>query len=119
MTKIREGNSIVHTAGGSAIAKNDVVVIGNLIGIAAEAIAANGTGVVHLEGVFAGVPKVSAAVFVVGEKLIYDVSASAFDDSSATPATGDVTGGAVAMVAGLNAVTTCTIKLTPGNTVVT
>ena len=53
------------------------------------------------------VPKVSGAVFVQGEKLIYDVSAGAFDDSAATPATGDVSGCCVAMAAGANGETTC------------
>jgi predicted RecA/RadA family phage recombinase len=115
MTKIRDGKSLLHTASGADIAKGEVVVLGNTIGVAAQAIADGSSGVVHLEGVFQ-VPKVSAAVFAVGEKLIYDVSASAFDDSSATPATGDVTGGAVAMVAGADTETTCIIKLTPGNT---
>ena len=78
---------------------------------------------VALEGVFSGVPKVSDAVFVQGEKLVFDVSANgalgAFDDSAATPASGDITGGAIAWVAGANLETTCTIKLTPGNTTVT
>jgi len=69
------------------------------------------------------VPKVAAAVFAQGEKLVFDVSANgglgAFDDSAAVPAAGDVTGGAIAWVAGANAETTCTIKLTPGNTTLT
>jgi predicted RecA/RadA family phage recombinase len=65
------------------------------------------------------VPKVSAAVFVVGEKLLWDVSAGAFDDSAATPASGDVMGGAVAFRAGANAETTCYVKLTPGNATLT
>lgn len=104
---------------GAAVASGDVVVIGNMLGIATVDIADGDSGNVAVEGVFSGVPKVSAAVFVQGEKLIYDVSAKAFDDSAATPATGDVTGGAVAFVAGANTETTCTIKLTPGNTTVT
>jgi predicted RecA/RadA family phage recombinase len=94
--------------------------MGNTIGVALEDIAAStGVGSVAVEGVFNNIPKVSAAVFVKGEKLIWDVSAGKFDDSAATPATGDVTGAAIAWVAGANAETTCTIKLTPGNTTVT
>jgi len=69
---------------------------------------------VAIEGVFEA-PKVSGAVFGVGEKLIWDVSAGAFDDSAATPASGDVTGAAIAMRAGQNNETTCLVKLTPGN----
>jgi hypothetical protein len=57
-------------------------------------------------------------VFVKGEKLVFDVSAGAFDDSLASPASGDVTGGAVAWEAGANTETTCTVKLTPGNSAV-
>ena len=114
-TYVSEGNVVNYTNAGSAIAAGAVVVMGHTIGVALTDIAATtGVGAVAIEGVFT-VPKVSAAVFAVGEKLIYDVSASEFDDSSATPATGDITGGVVAMVAGANAETTCVVKLTPGN----
>lgn len=110
------GQTINYSNAGSAIAAGDIVVMGNLIGVAVVDIAATtGTGAVAVEGVFSGVPKVTAAVFVQGEKLIWDVSAGKFDDSAASPATGDITGGAVAWVAGANLETTCTIKLTPGN----
>ena len=110
------GEVITWTNGtGSTRAANAIVVIGHMIGVALETIANGATGSVAVEGVFSGVPKVSAAVFTQGEKLIWDVSAGAFDDSAATPATGDITGGAVAWVAGADAQTTCTIKLTPGN----
>ena len=61
----------------------------------------------------------SAVAFAIGEKLVFDISAAAgageFDDSAAVPATGDITGGAIAMRAGLNTETTCLVKLTPGN----
>jgi len=116
----QKGDVIVYSNAGSAIAAGDVVVMGNTIGIALSAIAATtGTGPVAIEGVFSGIPKVTAAVFVQGEKLIWDVSAGKFDDSAATPANGDVTGGAIAWVAGANLETTCTIKLTNGNNTVT
>lgn len=115
---VQPGNAISWTNGtGSDVSSGDVVVMGNTIGIAEVDIADTETGTVCIEGVFT-VPKVSAAVFAVGEKLIYDVSAGEFDDSSATPATGDVTGGAVAVAAGANGETTATVKLTPGNTAV-
>lgn len=117
---VQVGNTIDYTAGAD-ISAGDLVVMGNIVGIALTDIANGATGAVAIEGVFSGVPKVSAAVFAVGEKLILDVSATpdAFDDSSATPATGDITGAAIAVVAGANLETTCTIKLTPGNTTVT
>lgn len=109
---------------GSAVASGQVVKVGvSMLGVALVALANGATGSVAVEGVFSGVPKVSAAVFTQGEKLLFDVSAGsgvgAFDDSAATPATGDVMGGAVAWVAGANAETTCTIKLTPGNSTTT
>jgi predicted RecA/RadA family phage recombinase len=102
-------------ATGSAVAANAIVVVGHMVGIALQSIANGASGSVGVEGVYSGVPKVSAAVFAQGEKLILDVSAGAFDDSSATPSTGDLTGAAVAWVAGANTETSCTIKLTPGN----
>lgn len=114
---VQQGGVIQYANAGSAISSGDVVVMGHTIGVALEDIAATtGVGSVAIEGVFT-VPKVSAAVFAQGEKLIFDVSATppAFDDSSATPATGDITGGAIAMVAGANTETTCVVKLTPGN----
>ena len=112
---VSDGNVINWTNGtGSAVSSGDVVAMGHCIGIALVDIANGATGSVALEGVFT-VPKVSAAVFTQGEKLIWDASASAFDDSAATPATGDITGGAVAWIAGANTETTCTVKLTPGN----
>jgi predicted RecA/RadA family phage recombinase len=66
-----------------------------MLGVALVAIAIGGTGSVAIEGVFSGVPKVSGAVFVQGEKLVFDSSAGsgvgAFDDAAATPAAGDIT----------------------------
>lgn len=117
---VQDGKVIQYANTGSAIASGDVVVMGNTIGIALEDIAATtGVGSVAVEGVFSNIPKVTAAVFAQGEKLIWDVSAGKFDDAAATPASGDVTGGAVAWIAGANLETTCTIKLTPGNNTVT
>ena len=112
---VQRGDVVNYTAGAN-IAAGDLVVMGHTIGVALTDIANGATGAVAIEGVFT-VPKVSAAVFAVGEKLILDVSATppAFDDSAATPATGDITGGAVAFAAGGNGETTCVVKLTPGN----
>ena len=110
----RDGNTVDYTNAGSAITAGQIVVMGHTIGVAAVDIATGETGAVYIRGQFK-VPKVSAAVFAVGEKLVYDVSAGAFDDSAATPATGDITGGAIAAVAGANGETTCEVILTPGN----
>lgn len=118
---VSEGHVIQWTnATGNAVASGDLVKVGGgTLGVALVDIANNASGSVAIEGVFNDIPKVTAAVFVQGEKLIWDVSAGKFDDSAATPATGDVTGGAIAWVAGANLETTCTIKLTPGNATVT
>lgn len=104
---------------GSAVVSGQVVKAANTLGIAVGDIADGATGELAIEGVFSDIPKVTAAVFAQGEKLLWDVSAGKFDDSAATPATGDVMGAAVAFVAGANLETTCTIRLTPGNTTVT
>lgn len=115
---VQRGDVLSWTNGGSAVSSGAVVEVKHILGVALTDIAGSATGAVAIEGVFT-VPKVSAAVFVVGEKLIWDTSAAAFDDSAATPATGDITGAAVAMVAGGNGETTCVVKLTPGNATLT
>lgn len=115
---VQEGGVVNYTNAGSAISSGAIVVLKHCIGVALTDIATGATGAVAIEGCHT-VPKVSAAVWVVGEKLIYDVSASAFDDSAATPASGDITGAAIAMAAGANAETTAVVKLTPGNTTLT
>lgn len=104
---------------GVAIVSGQVVRVGHQIGIATVDIPIGGQGAVALEGVFSGVPKVVGAVYVQGEKLLWDASAAAFDDSVATPAAGDIMGAVTAWVAGANGETTCTIKLTPGNATLT
>lgn len=108
---------------GAAVASGQMVKIGNTLGVALVAIANGASGAVAIEGVFSNIPKVSGAVFAVGDALVWDVSANgalgAFDDAAATPASGDVRGGAIAIVAGTDGQTTCTVKLTPGNTTVT
>ena len=96
------------------VQKGDVIALKHCLGIVQDDCVSGDIVAVAIEGVWE-VPKVSAAVFVVGEKLIYDSSAGEFDDSSATPASGDITGGCIAVKAGANAETTATVKLTPGN----
>lgn len=107
---------------GADVSSGQFIKLGNTMGVALVDIAQNEAGSVAIGGVVSGVAKVSGAVFAQGEKLIWDVSANsgagAFDDSAATPATGDVTGGAIAWLAGADGDVTCTVKLTPGNTAV-
>lgn len=109
---------IVNFIAAGTIVSGQIVEMKHTIGVALKGGASGETIPVAVEGVFE-VPKVSAAVFVVGEKLIWDTSAGAFDDSAATPASGDITGAAIAMRLGANAETTCLVKLTPSNTTLT
>jgi predicted RecA/RadA family phage recombinase len=98
---------------GSAVASGDVVKFGPaLLGIALVDIANGATGSVALECA-ATVPKVSGAVITLGETLTWDISAGAFDDNAATPATGDVTGAtAYALEAAGNGVTSMLVQFT-------
>ncbi len=103
---------------GSTVASGQLLAIGHIAAVALTTIANGATGTLGIEGVY-DVPKVSAAVFTAGEKLVLDISANgglgAFDDSAATPASGDLTGAAIAVLPGANLETTCRVKLTPGN----
>lgn len=99
-------------ATGSAVSSGDVVPIAGVLGVALVDIADGSTGSVQITGVFV-LPKVSAAVIAQGETLTWDVSASAFDDNAATPATGDITGAAaLAFEAAGNGATTLAVRLT-------
>lgn len=108
---IQPGAVIDHVAA-STIAAGDVVAIGQMLGVALADIANGATGSVQIKGVF-DVPKVSGAVIAAGESLVYDVSAVAFDDNAATPASGDISGPpAVAVEAAGNGVTTIAVLFT-------
>lgn len=110
---IKEGEVITWTNGtGSAVAAGAVVAIGQILGVALVDIANGASGAVQLEGVFTA-PKVSGAVIAAGESLVWDVSAGAFDDNAATPATGDISGAAAfAFEAAGNGVTTLKVCFT-------
>lgn len=113
---IQAGAVIDYTAGAD-ISSGDVVAAGNLVGVALNDIANGAVGPVQIEGVFS-LPKVSAAVIGAGETVNWDVSAGAFDDNAATPATGDLSGGCVAVEAAGNGDTTVKVKINVGaNTV--
>ena len=116
---VDNGTTVNYTnGGGSTIASGSVVAMKHSIGIALVDIAVGATGAVQVAGKVA-VPRVTAAVFEVGEKLVWDTSAGKFDDSAASPATGDITGACVAAVAGANLETTAVVILTPGNATLT
>lgn len=120
---IADGNTLPYTnTSGSTIPSGRVILSGHTLGVAIADIPNNAVGTLRIRGRIAA-PKVSAAVFVTGEKLVWDVSANgglgAFDDSATTPAAGDLTGGAVAALPGANTETTCEVLLTPGNATLT
>jgi predicted RecA/RadA family phage recombinase len=116
-----DGETVDHLAA-AAIAAGDVVVLGTAngvsLGIATGAIANGAVGPVTVQGRW-NVAKVSAAVIKAGETVIWDASASEFDDNAATPATGDVTAGAIAAEDAGNGVTDLDIILTPGSGTIT
>lgn len=106
--QVSDGKVINHTAG-SNLSSGDVVVIGRIMGVALEDITSGEVGPVAIEGVF-DLAKVDAAVIAEGEAVIWDSSASKFDDAAATPATGDVSVCCIAMEA-LGATTSANIKV--------
>ena len=94
------------------IVSGQVVVAGQILGVALKTIAVGATGAVAVDSVFS-VPKVPGAVIAAGETLTWDASAGAFDDNAATTAVGDVTGAcAVAWRAAGNGETTVDVKFT-------
>lgn len=120
MAKYRgKGSTIRYSNAGTAISKDDIVIVENCICVALEDIAATtGEGELAIEGEFE-LPCVSTSVIAQGENVIYDVSAGNFDDDAATPAAGDVSKGAVATKASGNGVATVWVRLMPGSGTVT
>lgn len=112
-TYVSAGEVIDWTNGtGSAVSAGAVVKVGATLGVALVDIASTATGAVAVTGVFT-VPKVSGAVIAAGERLVWDVSATAFDDAAATPATGDVSGeSAMAWEAAGSGVTSIAVRFT-------
>lgn len=116
---VAEGNTLTYTnTSGATITSGTLVKAGHTLGWAITDIPNNSTGTLAIRG-RGTAPKVAGAVFAVGEKLVWDSSAGAFDDSAAVAASGDITGGAIAAAEGTNGPTTCDVILTPGNTTLT
>lgn len=87
---VEKGETIDYAnTSGSTILANTPVVVGEQIGVAIDDIPDQTTGVLAMEGVF-NLPKVDAAVIAQGERVLWDSSAGAFDDSAAIAASGDV-----------------------------
>ena len=108
----QNGDSLTITAGATTVS-GQVVAVGNQIGIAVNDIASGAVGLVGMVGVY-NVPKVSGAVIVAGESVIWDVTAAAFDDNLATPAIGDISSACTAWESAGSGVTTIAVKLNTG-----
>lgn len=85
-TFIQDGAAIDHTPG-SAVAAGDVVVQGDLIGIAKRPIAANELGALSIEGIF-DFPKATGVgtAIAVGAIVYWDVADSEAKEDSETGA---------------------------------
>lgn len=115
------GDVIPWTNGtGAAVVSGQLIPIGNVIAVALGDIANGSAGEVAIEGIHE-VAKVSAADCVAGTLLQLDVSQTpdALEDAAATPASGDITGGALCIEAAAASTTTVKVKLLPGSGAVT
>lgn len=117
--RVQRGQIISFTTAG-AVAVDSVVVIGNLVGIALTAATASGEVIEVAIAEVYNLPKLDAAVIAQGERVAWDVSAGAVDDSSITPVAGDITTFGVAWEAkGATTGEDIAVLLTPGTGVVT
>lgn len=91
---VADGATVDYVAG-SAIASGDLVVIGELVGVANDAIANGATGVVHVQGVFS-VPKEAGLAVTQGDILYCDATGGELDKTN----TGTQAGKAYADAAG-------------------
>jgi predicted RecA/RadA family phage recombinase len=121
--RVQQGKIITYSNTGAAIAVNDPVVIGNLVGVALVAIiATTGVGEVAIAEVY-NLPKLDAAVIAQGETVNFDISAGSdgeVDDNAGIPAVGDIQSFGIAYE-GKGATTSedIAVLLTPGTGVVT
>lgn len=106
-----EGDVLQYVATAATVS-GQVVVIGDLVGIALVNLASGETGSAMIEGVFE-VAKVAGAAIAQGARVDWDASASAFAEGITT-ATGDVSGCGVAYEAAASAATSMKVRLTPG-----
>lgn len=107
---IQPGNVITFTASAN-VASGSVVRIGQLLGVALADVANGKQGEAQITGVFR-LPKVTTAVIPAGASLLWDASAGKFDANSATAASGDVLGAAVAVEAAGNGAADLAVRLT-------
>lgn len=108
---VSHGSTVEWTNGGSAVSAGDVVIVGDLVGIAVTDIAGGAKGTVQIEGVFE-VACNTGDTITQGMKLDWDASASEFVDAIGSAATGDNENGVVAVEDDAGA--TVLVKLLPG-----
>ena len=99
--KTSEGESLYVTLAADAAA-NDIVVQGNIVGVAQEAGSSGDSILIHLEGTWSPVPKTTGTAWTVGQKLYWKASTSKLTTVStdgvfagvawAAAASGDTTG---------------------------
>lgn len=108
-----EGDVLTHTnASGADISVDDVVPMGDCVGVALADIDNGDDGSVGVEGVFTA-PKVSGTAWSQGDKLDYDLSELAFDKGISADS-GDITSCAVAAKDADASDTEGEVRLTPG-----
>ena len=112
-----EGNIVDHIAA-APILSDDIVVMGDIVGVALTDIANAATGAVAIEGVFS-VVKSAGVAWVQGDSLDWDGAASDFDKDKAVPVAGDVENCAVAWLPATSGSVVGVVKLTPGTGTVT
>lgn len=111
---IEVGDTIEYTNSGSAISSGDVVVVGAMVCVALTDIAASGgVGTLATRGVF-DLAKTSGAVIDQGTEVIWDSSASSFDDSAFSASTGDISKACIAWENATTGETTIKVALNVG-----
>lgn len=98
---------------GSDISSGDVVVMGDMVGVAMVDIPAGSKGTVSVEGVHR-LKKAAGSAWAQGDKLSWDDGAKAFTNNLGVAASGDVQNCAVAAAPAAAPATEGEVKLTPG-----
>ena len=112
MNNFQQRGDVLSIIAAANTASGQVVAVGQLLGVAANAAAVGQPLEVNLVGVYL-VPKVTNAVINAGDSLLWDVSAGKFDAKGAAPAAGDVSGAsAVAFQPAGNGATAVAVRFT-------
>lgn len=105
---VQEGKAIDYTPSGSAVSAGEVIMVGELFGVAARDIADGELGALQTEGVFK-IKKNTSTAFTLGAKAFWDVADNELNsDSVNNPLAGTV------VEAALAADTHCFVKINRG-----